>query len=76
VEPTADAPRVVVFPPLLFGGALVIGVLLHLVRPAPALPSLIARLLGLVMLVLGWLLARSAEAARPRRRCTPASRSS
>jgi protein-S-isoprenylcysteine O-methyltransferase Ste14 len=42
------------------------GLVLHWVRPLPALPPVIARLAGVVILVLGWLLARSAEAAMKR----------
>ena len=60
---TSDSPGVVVFPPVLFGGTLVLGLVLHWVWPVSLLPSLVARLLGVVVLVLSGLLARSAEAA-------------
>jgi protein-S-isoprenylcysteine O-methyltransferase Ste14 len=61
-----DSPQVLVFPPLLFGGTLVLGLAIHWIRPVPALPPLVARLLGLLILVLSGLLARSAEAAMKR----------
>jgi protein-S-isoprenylcysteine O-methyltransferase Ste14 len=63
---TPDSPQVLVFPPLLFGGTLVLGLVLHWIRPVPALPTLVARVLGLLILVLSGLLARSAEAAMKR----------
>ena len=66
MEQTSDSPHVVVFPPLLFGGTLVLGLVLHRVRPAPVAPPVIARLLGLMILILSWVLARSAEAAMTR----------
>ena len=61
-----DSPQVLVFPPLLFGGTLVLGLVLHWIRPVPVLPPLVARLLGLLILVLSGLLARSAEVAMKR----------
>lgn len=54
------------FPPLLFGGTLLIGLVLHWVRPVPLLPSLVARTTGLLLVLLSWLLACSAEAAMKR----------
>ena len=53
-------------PPLLFGAALALGLLLHWLWPAHPLPSLPARLVGVVLLVASGLLARSAEAAMKR----------
>jgi hypothetical protein len=47
--PTSDSPDVVVFPPALFGGTLVVGMLLHWLRPVPVLPPVAARLLGVVL---------------------------
>jgi protein-S-isoprenylcysteine O-methyltransferase Ste14 len=66
IQRSADSPGVVVFPPLLFGGALALGLLLHWIRPVHPLPSLPARLIGLVLLVASGLLARSAEGAMKR----------
>jgi protein-S-isoprenylcysteine O-methyltransferase Ste14 len=66
VEHTSDSPGVVVFPPVLFAGTLVLGLVLHWIRPVPLLPSLVARLLGLVILVLSFALARAAEHAMKR----------
>jgi hypothetical protein len=50
VEHTSDSPGVAVFPPLLFAGTLMLGLVLHWIRPVPLLPSLVARLPGLVIL--------------------------
>jgi protein-S-isoprenylcysteine O-methyltransferase Ste14 len=66
VKYTSDSPGVVVFPPVLFAGTLVLGLVLHWIRPVPLLPSLVARLLGLVILVLSGALARAAERAMKR----------
>jgi len=66
VQGSADSPGVVVFPPLLFGGTLVLGLILHWIWPVALLPPLGARLLGIVLLALSGLLARSAEAAMKR----------
>jgi protein-S-isoprenylcysteine O-methyltransferase Ste14 len=66
VQRSADSPGVLVFPPLLFGGMLAIGLLLHWLQPMPLLPPLIARLLGLGLLVLSGATARSAEQAMKR----------
>jgi protein-S-isoprenylcysteine O-methyltransferase Ste14 len=62
----SDAPGVLVFPPALFVGTLVLGLVLHWVRPVSLLPPLAARLAGLVVLVLSWWLVHSAEAAMKR----------
>jgi protein-S-isoprenylcysteine O-methyltransferase Ste14 len=66
VEHTSDSPGVVVFPPVLFVGTLVLGLVLHWIWPVPLLPSLVARLLGLVILVLSAALGRAAERAMKR----------
>lgn len=66
MQGSADSPGVVVFPPLLFGGTLVLGLILHWIWPVALLPPLGARLLGIVLLALSGLLARSAEAAMKR----------
>ncbi|HEY7612201.1 MAG TPA: isoprenylcysteine carboxylmethyltransferase family protein [Gemmatimonadales bacterium] len=65
-EQPSDTPQVLVFPPLLFGGTLVLALVLHWLRPQPVLPPLAARLLGLLILVASGLLARSAETAMKR----------
>jgi protein-S-isoprenylcysteine O-methyltransferase Ste14 len=57
---------VIVFPPALFLGTLAIALLLHWLRPLHLLLPLVARLLGLVVLILSWLLVRSAEHAMKR----------
>lgn len=63
MQRSADSPGVLVFPPLLFGGVLASGLLLHWFQPVPLLRPLIARLLGLGLLILSGVLARSAERA-------------
>jgi protein-S-isoprenylcysteine O-methyltransferase Ste14 len=60
---TSDSPDVVVFPPALFGGTLMVGLLLHWLWPVSVLPPVAARLLGVVLLALSYALARGAEAA-------------
>jgi protein-S-isoprenylcysteine O-methyltransferase Ste14 len=62
----SDAPGVLVFPPALFAGTLVLGLVLHWLHPVSLLPPLPARLAGLVVLVLSWWLVHSAEAALKR----------
>jgi protein-S-isoprenylcysteine O-methyltransferase Ste14 len=62
----SDAPGVLVFPPALFVVTLILGLFLHWLRPVSLLPSLAARLAGLVVLVLSWWLVHSAEAAMKR----------
>ena len=62
----SDAPGVLVFPPALFAGTLVLGLILHWLRPVSLLPPLPARLAGLVVLVLSWWLVHSAEVAMKR----------
>lgn len=66
MEPTADRPDVIVFPPLLMGGAMVLGAVLEWLRPFPLLPRIPARIAGVVLLLAGALLARSAKAAMAR----------
>ena len=65
-RPPSDSAGVVVFPPLLFGGTLLLGLALHWIMPVSLLPPLTARLLGLVVFVLSGLLVRAAEAAMKR----------
>ena len=43
-----DTAQVIVFPPLVYGGAFVIGLLLHLVFPLHVLPTTLARGIGVV----------------------------
>ncbi len=61
-----DSPDVLVFPPLLFGAALALGLLLHWLYPVHPLPVLAARLLGGLLLVLSGLMAYSAESVMKR----------
>jgi protein-S-isoprenylcysteine O-methyltransferase Ste14 len=67
VERSSDAPGVVVFPPVLFVGTLLVGLMLHWVKPVHLLHRQnLARVLGLVILLLSWLLVRAAEKAMKR----------
>jgi hypothetical protein len=50
-RPLSDSAGVVVFPPLLFGGTLLLGLALHSIKPVALLPPLTARLLGAVVFV-------------------------
>jgi protein-S-isoprenylcysteine O-methyltransferase Ste14 len=63
---TADVPDVLVFPPLLFGVTLALGLLLHLIYPVNLLPVLLARVVGTLILIASVWLALSAEAAMKR----------
>jgi protein-S-isoprenylcysteine O-methyltransferase Ste14 len=56
-----DAPRVVVFPPILFGAALAVGFLLNWLWPVHPLPAVGARVLGVLLLVASGVLAVWAE---------------
>jgi protein-S-isoprenylcysteine O-methyltransferase Ste14 len=58
-----DSPGVVVWPPLLYGGALLLGLGLDRLLPIGSLPVLPARLLGAVCLVAGGAVARWGERA-------------
>jgi protein-S-isoprenylcysteine O-methyltransferase Ste14 len=55
-----------VFPPLLFGSALVLGLFLHWIRPVHPLPALAARVVGVILLVASGLLLRAGEVAMKR----------
>ena len=59
-EETVDNPGVIAFPPALFAGTLVIGLLLHFIFPVTFLPRLIAIASGVVVLVGAALIAISA----------------
>jgi len=58
-----DAPGVIVFPPLLFGGALLVGLLVDWAWPVHPLPHTISRIAGALVLVASIALARWAERA-------------
>lgn len=47
-----DTPDILVFPPLLLGGAMLLGALLDWLYPVPLLPAATARALGVVLFVL------------------------
>ena len=58
-----DAPRIVAFPPFIFLGTLALGIAIHLVKAARALPNTPARLAGALFLVIFVVLGISAEQA-------------
>lgn len=62
----ADVPGVLVLPPILVGGTLLIGVLLNLIAPRPVLPPVPSRIFGVVIFVLSGFLAHSAQRAMQR----------
>jgi protein-S-isoprenylcysteine O-methyltransferase Ste14 len=66
IDPAQDRPGVIVFPPILMGGQMVVGLLFEWLRPVPLLPPLPARIAGVVIIALGVFLARSAKAAMAR----------
>lgn len=47
----SDTPQVIIFPPLLYVGALLLGLLIHLSSPLPLMPRALAMVLGLVLTV-------------------------
>jgi protein-S-isoprenylcysteine O-methyltransferase Ste14 len=63
---TADVPDVLVFPPLLFGVTLALGLLLHFIYPVNLLPVLLARVVGTLILIASVWLALSAKIAMSR----------
>jgi protein-S-isoprenylcysteine O-methyltransferase Ste14 len=64
--PPSDTPGVAIFPPVLFGGTLALGLILHWIRPVSLLPPTVARVAGVALLIFSGWLARSAEAAMRR----------
>jgi len=64
---SVDRPQILVLPPILVGGTLLIGVLIHYwIWPVTPLPLLPARLLGLTVFVSAGILAHSAHQAMTR----------
>ncbi|HJP86152.1 MAG TPA: isoprenylcysteine carboxylmethyltransferase family protein [Gemmatimonadaceae bacterium] len=62
-----DAPDIVVLPPVLVGGTMLVGVAVHyLVWPINILPMLLSRVLGLVLFVSSGILAHRAHRAMER----------
>ncbi|GAB3642956.1 methyltransferase family protein [Spirosoma arcticum] len=53
INPTPDRANVIAFPPLLFGGTLVVGVLLRFLFPTPLLPNQTALLIGAAVVLIG-----------------------
>lgn len=61
-----DAPDILILPPILVGGTLLVGVLLDLLRPIRVLPLAPARALGIITFVLAGVLAHFAQTAMKR----------
>ena len=61
-----DTAGVLVFPPYLFGAAMVLGFLLDRAHPMPMMPRLAARAVGVLLFVTGIALASAAQAAMRR----------
>ena len=62
-----DAPDIVVLPPVLVGGTMIIGLIAHyFLWPVSLLPTLIARVLGVLLFVLSGILAHRAHLAMER----------
>lgn len=56
-----DSPNVIVFPPLLLGGAMVLGALLDWIHPLPLFPVGSSRIVGIALFVVGAGLGFSAQ---------------
>ena len=64
---SADAPDIVVLPPVLVGGTLIVGMIIHFaVWNVPLLPTLIARIAGLAIFVSAGILAHRSHLAMQR----------
>jgi len=66
ITPRPDSPGVLVWPPLLYGLALLAGIALHLLAPLGTLSPWPSRIAGVVLLGLGVALARWGERAMHR----------
>ena len=64
---TADTPEILVLPPVLVGGTLIIGIAIHyLLWPVTLLPIILARVLGVAVFVSAGLLAHLSHNAMKR----------
>ena len=61
-----DTPQVLVLPPVLIGGALLLGIAINWIHPIPVLPLVPARVIGVIMFVLSGVLAHFAQIAMHR----------
>jgi protein-S-isoprenylcysteine O-methyltransferase Ste14 len=68
MQDQSDSPNVIVFPPLLFGVTLALGLLLHWAYPVRPLPPFLGGFLGALLLTASGLLVHSAEVAMRRSR--------
>jgi len=65
-EQRSDSPGVIAFPPLLFGGTLAIGLILHFLAPVRPFPAVPARIVGALLLVGSAALAKWGESTMRR----------
>jgi len=63
---STDAPGILILPPVLVGGTMIIGFLLDWVWPMPLLPAVPARAGGIALFLLGGVLAHFAQNAMTR----------
>ena len=66
IADTPDTPQVLVLPPVLVGGALLLGIVIDWIHPIPVLPLVPARVIGVIMFVLSGVLAHFAQNAMHR----------
>lgn len=63
---SGDTPRVLIFPPLLFGGTLLAGLILHWLHPIYLIPAIAARIGGTAVFILSAMFAQRAQGALER----------
>ena len=64
---SADAPDIVILPPVLVGGTMIAGLIIHFaVWSVPLLPTVVARALGLTIFIASGIFARRAHRAMDR----------
>ncbi|MDP9277963.1 MAG: isoprenylcysteine carboxylmethyltransferase family protein [Gemmatimonadota bacterium] len=66
ITDTPDTPQVLVLPPILVGGALLLGIVIDWIHPIPVLPLVLARVIGVIIFVLSGVLAHFAQTAMHR----------
>ncbi len=66
IADTPDTAQVLVLPPVLVGGALLLGISINWIHPIPVLPLVPARVIGVIIFVLSGVLAHFAQTAMNR----------
>ena len=65
--PPSDAPDIVILPPLLVGGTMIIGLIVHyLLWPVEVLPTIVSRVAGALVFISSGILAHFAHRAMQR----------